>query len=159
MPPKEKLSLKHPDLMPKLTTRVVGPNGYYEPVLTEAGKELERRKYEGLKNFEQNFPQKYSNWKKEFPYDARSFEGEKRRELEKEEATESRRQERAISHSKAKKDHSDAKEYRENSIFGSVLNKFSPLKTPKTPAQTPSQTPKSSRRGGKRRKRTLKKNR
>ena len=57
---------------------------------------------------------------------------------------------------KQKKDHSDAKEYREASIFGSVLNVIAPLKTPKTPAQTP----KSSRKGGKvsRRKRTLKKN-
>lgn len=156
MPPKKKLSLIHPDLMPKLTRRVVGINGYYEDEPTTAGKNLEKQKYNNLKEFKQNDPVKYSKWEKEFPYNARSFESNLRDELKKEEATVTRRQERASSHSKAKKDHSDAKEYREASIFGSVLNFIDPLKTPKTPAQTP----KSSRKGGnqKRRKRTLKKN-
>jgi hypothetical protein len=51
MPPKRNLSLEHPDHMPKLTTRVVGPNGYYETVLTEEGEKLEKRKYKNLKEF------------------------------------------------------------------------------------------------------------
>jgi hypothetical protein len=163
MPPKKTLSLEHPDHMPKLTTRVVGPNGYYEPVLTKAGEELERKKIKDLKDFKENDPEKYSNWKKEFKHDASSFEGKLRDELEKEQATASRRQERASSHSKAKEAHSDAKKHRENSLFGSVMNVIAPLKTPRTPAQTPMDTPQT-RRGkkggkGKRRKRTLKKNR
>lgn len=159
MPPKKTLSLEHPDNMPKLTTRVVGPNGYYEPALTEAGKELERRKYKGLKDFKENDPEKYSNWKKEFKHDARRFEGKLRDELEKEQAAETRRQERANSHTKAKKDHSDAKEYRQNSIFGSVMDTFAPLKTPKTPMDTP-QTRRGKKGGkGKQRKQTLKRNR
>ena len=159
MPPKKTLSLEHPDRMQKLTTRVVGPNGYYEPALTKAGEELERKKFKDLKDFKKNEPEKYSNWKKEFKHDASKFEGKLRDELEKEQATASRREDRAISHSKAKEAHSDAKKHRENSLFGSVMNVIAPLKTPKTPAQTPAQTPKSSRRGGKRRKQTLKKNR
>ena len=122
----------------------------------EMRKGVKKQKYNNLKEFKQNDPVKYSKWEKEFPYNARSFESNLRDELEKEQATASRRQERASSHAKAKKDHSDAKEYREASIFGSVLNVIAPLKTPKTPAQTP----KSSRKGGKvsRRKRTIRKN-
>jgi hypothetical protein len=156
MPPKRILSLEHPDHMPKLTTRVVGPNGYYEPVLTKAGEELERKKIKDLKNFKENDPEKYSNWKKEFKHDASKFEGKLRDELEKEQATASRRQDRASSYSKAKEAHSDAKKHRENSLFGSVMNVIVPLKTPKTPMDTPQ-----TRRGkkGGRRKRTLKKNR
>ncbi len=158
MPPKRNLSLEHPDHMPKLTTRVVGPNGYYEPVLTKAGEELERKKIKDLKDFKQNDPEKYSNWKKEFKHDASRFESKLRHELEKEQSAETRRQERTNSHSKAKKDHYDAKEYRQNSIFGSVMDTFAPLKTPKTPMDTP-QT-RRGKKGGKRKQiKTLKKNR
>jgi LPS O-antigen subunit length determinant protein (WzzB/FepE family) len=125
-------------------------------VLTKAGEELERKKIKDLKNFKENDPEKYSNWKKEFKHDASKFEGTLRDELEKEQATASRRQDRASSHSKAKEAHSDAKKHRENSLFGSVMNVIAPLKTPKTPMDTPQ-----TRRGkkGGRRKRTLKKNR
>lgn len=158
MPPKKTLSLEHPDNMPKLKTRVVGPNGYYEPALTKAGEELERKKIKDLKNFKENDPEKYSNWKKEFKHDASSFEGKLRDELEKEQATASRRQDRASSHSKAKEAHSEAKKHRENSLFGSMMNVIAPLKTPKTPMDTP-QTRRGKKGGRSKRKRTLKKNR
>lgn len=152
MPPKKTLSLKHPEDMPDLTTRVVGINGYYETVLTKAGEELEKRKHKGLKEFKQNDPEKYSNWKKEFKHDASRFEGKLRDELEKEQATASRRRDRANSHSKAKEDHAAALEDYKSSWWQSKV--FNPPKTPKTPMDTPQ-----TRRGGKRRKRTLKKNR
>jgi len=152
MPPKRNLSLEHPDHMPKLTTRVVGPNGYYETVLTEEGEKLEKRKYKNLKEFKQNDPEKYSNWKKEFKHDASKFEGKLRDELEKEQATASRRQSRATSHSKAKEAHAADLQNYNSSWWRSKV--FNPPKTPKTPIDTPQ-----TRRGGKRRKRTLKKNR
>ena len=80
------------------------------------------------------------------------FNRKKYLELKKEQATASRRQDRASSHSKAKEAHETALENYNSSWWQSKV--FNPPKTPKTPMDTPQ-----TRRGGKRRKRTLKKNR